>query len=47
MTDTSKRLFVTSTGLVTGLIALTLPFISGRLIVSIWKHQQSSLRWAI
>lgn len=34
MTETAKRPLVTSTGLITGLIALTLPFIADRLIVS-------------
>ena len=34
MTDTSTRPLVTSTGLITGAIALTLPFIADRLIVS-------------
>ena len=34
MTDTPKRPIVTSTGLITAAIALTLPFIADRLIVS-------------
>ena len=34
MTDTPIRPLVTSTGLITGAIAMTLPFIADRLIVS-------------
>lgn len=34
MTETTKRPIVTSTGLITAAIALTLPFIADRLIVS-------------
>lgn len=34
MTDSPKRPIVTSTGLITGAIALTLPFVADRLIVS-------------
>jgi hypothetical protein len=34
MTDTPKRPLVTPTGLITGAIAMTLPFIADRLIVS-------------
>ena len=34
MTDTPKRPLVTSTGLITGALALTLPFIADRLIVA-------------
>lgn len=42
MTDTPKRPLVTSTGLITAAIALTLPFIADRLILSVMQDAKEA-----